>query len=78
MENVQESEFGDVRPTPDGSDDLQDDQKCNNIMRVSANQLCAVFCTESDFPAYLVRKFAVIFLRKNMFCSGPTFRSFPS
>ena len=77
MENVQESEIGDVRQSSDGSDSLQNDQKYD-ITRVFATQLCAVFCTESDFSSEMVREYRGNFLRKNMFFSGPTFRSFPS
>ena len=70
MENVQESEIGDVRPTSHGSDSLQNCQKCNNYYESFANQLCDVFCTESDFSSEMVREYGGIFLRKTKFFSG--------
>ena len=44
VENVQESELGDVRPTSDGSESLQIDQKCD-IMRVLSESTGTQFFT---------------------------------
>ena len=75
MENVQESEIGDIRPTSDGSDSLQNGQKYD-IMRDFRNQLCTVFCTESDFSSEMVREYGGNFLKKLRFFWDPLFVPF--
>ena len=42
-------------------------------MRVFANQLCAVFCTESDFSSEMVREYGGNFYEKTSFFWDPLF-----
>ena len=48
MENVQESEIGDVRPTSDGSDSLQNDQKYNVSIIVFLRTSYALFFAQNQ------------------------------
>ena len=75
MENVQECEIGNVRPTSDGSDSLQNGQK-SNIMRVFANQLCAVFVQNQIFHLKWFANMNVHFYEKSCFFRDPLFVPF--
>ena len=77
VENVQESEIGDVRPMSHGSDSLQNGQKYD-IMRVLRTSYVMFFAQNQIFHLKWFANMEVNFYEKNVFFLGPTFRSFPS
>ena len=70
MENVQESEIGDVRPTSDGSDSLQNGQKCD-IMRVLRTSYVLFFAQNQIFHLKWFVNMKVFFYEKPSFFWDP-------
>ena len=70
MKNVQESEIGDVRPTSDGSDSLQNGQKCD-IMRVLRTNYVMFFAQNLIFLLKWFANMEVIFYEKLSFFRDP-------
>ena len=70
MENVQESETGDVRPTSDGSDSLQNGQKCD-IMRVLRTSYVMFFAQNQIFHLKWFANMEVNFYEKTRFFWDP-------
>ena len=70
MENVQESEIGDVRPTLHGSDSLQNGQKCD-IMRVLRTSYVMFFAQNQIFHLKWFANMEVNFYEKTRFFWDP-------
>ena len=75
VENVQESEIGDVSATSDGSDSLQNGKKYN-IMRVLRTSYVLFFAQNQIFHLKWFANMEVIFYEKTRFFWDPLFVPF--